>query len=304
MKRLFVAFSIAAFCSLTAGARQGPAAGAPPPPQAGPPPSAAAIEVETLKDNLYVLKGGGGNTTVFITANNGVVVIDTKLPGWGKPLLEKIRTLTDRPVTTIINTHVHGDHTSGNVDFPATVNIVVQANTRTDMEKMDLFKGENAKFLPRTTFQDKLSLFTGADRIDLYYFGPGGTDGDTWIVIPALATIVGGDAFANTAVTLIDKNNGGSATGYLQALTRVASEIRGVNTVVTGHGGVLTWNDLVEYVGFNRDFQAWVRAAKQAGKTVEQASNEYKHPDKYQAYAPPQPMFIRNYMQAIYDESR
>lgn len=99
MKRLLLALPIAAFCSLTAAALQGPPAGAPPPGAPGgrgqqPPPSAAAIEVEKVKDNLYVLKGGGGNSTVFVTANNGVVVIDTKLPGWGKPLLEKIQTLT------------------------------------------------------------------------------------------------------------------------------------------------------------------------------------------------------------------
>ena len=318
LKRVVLAVSLAAFCSLTALALQGPPAGAPPqgappagalpPPPGGRgpqvPPSAAAIEVQRLRDNLYVLTGGGGNTTVFVTANNGVVVIDTKLPGWGKPLLEKIRTLTDKPVTTIINTHTHGDHTSGNVDFSETVNIVVQANTKTDMGKMDLFKGDNAKFLPKTTFQDKLSLFSGPDRIDLYYFGPGGTDGDTWVVIPALGVVAAGDAFAGKAVTLIDRNNGGSASGYLQALTRVAAEIKGVNTVVTGHAGVFTWNDLVQYVDFNRDFQAWVRAAKAAGKTVEQASMEYKHPDKYQGYTPPNPMQIRNYMQAIYDEAR
>jgi glyoxylase-like metal-dependent hydrolase (beta-lactamase superfamily II) len=56
---------------------------------------------------------------VFVTAN-GVVVVDTKNPGWGQPLLEKIKTLTDKPVTMIINTHTHGDHVSGNVEFPAT----------------------------------------------------------------------------------------------------------------------------------------------------------------------------------------
>jgi len=67
-------------------------------------PSAGGIEVDKLKDNLYVLKaltnGGGGNTSVFITAT-GVVVVDTKNPGWGQPLLEKIKTLTPKPVTMI-----------------------------------------------------------------------------------------------------------------------------------------------------------------------------------------------------------
>ena len=71
-----------------------------------------------MKDNLYVLRGGGGNTAAFVTAN-GVVIVDTKNPGWGQPLLDKLKTLTDKPVTTIINTHTHYDHVSGNVDFPA-----------------------------------------------------------------------------------------------------------------------------------------------------------------------------------------
>jgi glyoxylase-like metal-dependent hydrolase (beta-lactamase superfamily II) len=93
------------------------------------------VEVEKLKDNLYMLKGGGGNTAVFIGAT-GVVVVDTKLPGWGQPIIDKIKELTPKPVTTIINTHTHGDHVSGNVEFPATVDIIVQENTKTNMDKM------------------------------------------------------------------------------------------------------------------------------------------------------------------------
>ena len=84
-----------------------------------PSPSAPkVIEVEKVKDNLWVLRGGGGNTAVFVTAS-GVVVVDAKNPGWGQPVLDKIKTLTDKPVTTLINTHTHGDHVSGNVAFPA-----------------------------------------------------------------------------------------------------------------------------------------------------------------------------------------
>src|SRR3954447_6156103 len=102
------------------------------PPAAGGAPQAAApkvVEVEKLKDNLYMLKGGGGNTAVLV-GSTGVVVVDTKNPGWGQPILEKIKEPTDKPVTTIVNTHTHGDHVSGNVEFPATVDIVVQENTK------------------------------------------------------------------------------------------------------------------------------------------------------------------------------
>ncbi len=99
------------------------------------PPQTPVVEVEKLKDNLYVLKGGGGNTAVFVTAA-GVVVVDAKNPGWGQPILDKIKTLTDKSVTTLTKTHTHGDHVSGNVEFPTTVDIIVQENTKTNMMKM------------------------------------------------------------------------------------------------------------------------------------------------------------------------
>src|SRR5262245_66537069 len=79
------------------------------------------LDVEKLADNLFVLKpsGGvnsGGNTAVFVTAT-GVVVVDTKIPGWGQPIIDKVKELTSKPITTIINTHTHYDHVSGNVEF-------------------------------------------------------------------------------------------------------------------------------------------------------------------------------------------
>src|SRR4029434_6095471 len=98
-------------------------------------PAARVVEVDKLKDNLYMMRGGGGNSAVFITTT-GVVVVDTKNPGWGQPLLEKIKSVTDKPITMIINTHTHGNHVSGNVEFPATVEVVTQENTAKNMEAM------------------------------------------------------------------------------------------------------------------------------------------------------------------------
>ena len=113
--------------TLSVSASQQPAAAAP-----------KTLEADKVKDNLFILRNlppSGGNTAVFITAS-GVTVVDTKNPGWGQPILDKIKTLTDKPVVRIINTHTHGDHVSGNVEFPATVDIVVQENTKANMEKM------------------------------------------------------------------------------------------------------------------------------------------------------------------------
>src|SRR6478752_2798273 len=149
------------------------------------------MRIEKVKDNLYVVTGGrglgtqsngvAGNSTVFV-ADSGVVLIDTKFPGLGKPILDQIKTVTSKPVTTIINTHTHGDHTGGNNEFPRTVEFVAQENTKDNMARMNEFKGENTAFLPKKTFKDRMSLLGGANRIDLYYFGPGHTNGDTVIV--------------------------------------------------------------------------------------------------------------------------
>src|SRR5262245_27485631 len=96
--------------------------------QQPPQPSVDNLTVEKAKDNLWVIRGGGGNTAVFATAN-GLTVVDTKNPGWGQPLIEKIKTFSDKPITRVINTHTHYDHVSGNIAMPAAVEIVAHENT-------------------------------------------------------------------------------------------------------------------------------------------------------------------------------
>jgi cyclase len=243
------------------------------------------VEVDKLKDNLYVLKGGGGNTAVFITAN-GVTVVDAKNPGWGQPILDKIKELTPKPVTTLINTHTHGDHVSGNVEFPASVEVIVQDNTKTNMEKMDIFKQHNGHGLPKRTFKDKMTIGRGADQIDLYYFGPGHTNGDAWVVFPALRTVHAGDLFASKGLPLVDSDNGGSVLHYPETLNKAFQGIKNVDTIINGHSNTTTpFADLKQFAEFNQDFLTWAQAAIKAGKTPEQAAGEWKVPDKYQGYS-------------------
>src|SRR5882762_5979425 len=94
------------------------------------------VRMQTLdvRDILYILKGGGGNTLALMR-DDGVVLIDTKLPGWGRSLLETIEAVTDKPVTMIINTHAHADHTGGNIDFPTVSRIIAHQNTLANMQK-------------------------------------------------------------------------------------------------------------------------------------------------------------------------
>ncbi len=281
-----------------------------PPAQQGP----KVVEVEKLKDNLFMLKGGGGNTAVFI-ASNGVIVVDTKNPGWGQPILDKIKELTNKPITTIINTHTHGDHVSGNVEFPATVDVIVQANTKANMEKMtpptglpqqgpptNIFKVNNGRGMAKRTFNDKMSLGKGPDEIDLFYFGRGHTNGDAWVVFPALRVMHAGDIFSGKNLPLLDAANGGSGVAIGDSLMKAFDTVKNVDTIITGHSTLMTTNDLKEYAEFNRDFLAAVRGAKKAGKSIDDVANSWKMPAKYTGYAAPQPARLKSNVQVIYDE--
>jgi len=242
------------------------------------------IEVEKLKDNLYVFRGqgGGGNVAVYIGAA-GVTVVDAKNPGWGQPILDKIKELTPKPVTLLINTHTHADHVSGNVEFPATVDIVVQENTKTNMEKMDIFKKNDGRGLPKRTFKDKMTVGSGKDRFDLYYFGRGHTNGDAWIVFPELRVVHAGDIFSGKNLPLLDYNNGGSGVDIGPTLDKAYAGIKNVDTIITGHSTQMTWPDLAEWSQFNRDFLNDVRAAKKAGKAADELASTWTIPEKYKA---------------------
>src|SRR5919201_1043435 len=284
--------------------------------QQAPQPSANALMVTKLKDNLYVLKGGGGNTSVFITGT-GVTVVDTKNPGWGSPVLEKIKGLTDKPITTIINTHTHGDHVSGNVEFPATVDIIVQENTKTNMQKMipnstaadqtvpkeTIFQQNGGKGLPKRTFKDKMTINKGADQVDLFYFGRGHTNGDAWVLFPALRVVHAGDIFSGKNVPLLDANNGGSAAVIADSLEKGYNALnKAADTIITGHSTQMTMADLKEYIAFNREFFNDARAAKKAGKSVDDAATAWKIPAKYTGYVPADANRLKNNMKLAYSE--
>jgi glyoxylase-like metal-dependent hydrolase (beta-lactamase superfamily II) len=278
-------------------------------------PAPMVVEADKLKDNLWVMKGGGGNSAVFLTAD-GVTVVDTKLPGWGKPLLDKIKTVTDKPITRIINTHTHFDHVSGNVEFPASIEIVTHENTKTFMDQMNpvyglqtgpqpnLFKQNGGKGMPTKTFKDKLTLGKGADQIDLYYFGPAHTGGDAYVVFPALHVMHVGDTMPTRDLAIMDKNNGGSAVKFSATVAK-AAQVKGVDTIINGHNPTTTTPaDLKLYSEFIADFVKFAQDAKKSGKTVDDVVSSWQTPAKYTGYAKPTPARVKADAQVVFDESK
>jgi cyclase len=241
--------------------------------------------IEKVAGNVYMVPGQGGNTGVLVAAN-GVVLVDTKLANNGQAILDQVKTVTDKPITHIINTHTHGDHTGSNQFFPASVEVVVQENTAANMQKMAVFQeAANKHGLADRTYKDKLTVLSGADAIDLYHFGAAHTNGDTFVVFRTARVIHTGDAFANKAQPFIDRDNGGSGLAYGETLGKAAKGIRNVTTVIPGHSAVTTWQDFVDFGEFNRLFAEHARASLKAGKTPDQAMMDFKLPEKFKGYS-------------------
>jgi len=264
------------------------------------PESDKAIRIQTLnvRDILYVLSGGGSNSLALMR-DDGVVLIDSKAPGWGQSVLRAIGSVTDQPVRLIVNTTADLDHTGGNADIATAADIVAHENTKANMSHMDAFQGSRAKFLPNKTVATKMSLLDGQDRIDLYYFGAAHTNGDLVVVFPEKHLAYMGDLFPAKAAPVIDTAHGGSAVEFPTTLARAVAEITGVTRVVAGRyaapvdptdvkysdtAQTMRWSDLVEYAGFNRDFLEAVETAMRDGKNADQAAADLQLPEKYQNY--------------------
>ncbi len=222
-------------------------------------------KIQLVKGNLYKIFGAGGNTTVFV-GSQGVVLVDTKLANNGQQILDQVRQVTDKPVTMIINTHVHPDHNGSNQFFKdqrPNIDVVLQENSAALVEKN---KQSTSGQQPTKVFKDKMSVLSGKDRIDLYYFGAGHTNGDAFVVFPALRAMCIGDLMAWNMAPLIDPGSGGSVVALPDTLEKAVKTIKGVDLVIEGHGFVNSWANTVLYARFNRDLLEESKKAMAAGQ--------------------------------------
>jgi glyoxylase-like metal-dependent hydrolase (beta-lactamase superfamily II) len=248
--------------------------------------------IEKIKDNLYKIPGAGSNTTVFLT-DAGVVLVDTKLAtslvdgktqNNGEAIMNQVKTVTDKPVTMIINTHVHPDHNGTNDYFKAarpTVEVVTHENTK---KWVAANPKANPAWMPNRTFTDKMTIGKGKDQIDLYYFGAGHTDGDAFVVFRNARAMCIGDLMAWNMAPLIDPATKGSVIALPDTLEKAVKGIKNFDLVIEGHGNVNTWAGLRAYTEFNRALLNAAKAALARKETPEQALAELEKNPKFAVF--------------------
>ena len=160
-------------------------------------------KVEKVSGSVYMLTGAGGNIALSV-GEDGVVMIDDQFAPLAPKIRDAIKSVTDKPLRFVINTHWHGDHTGGNPEFSSQAPIIAQSNVRKRlMEGLDRGPGSNIPptppaskgALPIITFDQDLALHLNGEDIKAIHFPHGHTDGDSVIFFPQSNVVHMGDDF-------------------------------------------------------------------------------------------------------------
>lgn len=263
------------------------------------PTTPATGKIEHIKGNLYKIFDGCscGNTTVYV-ADKGVVLVDTKVANNGQFILDQVKSVTDKPVIMVINTHSHPDHNGSNDQIKAaypTIDVVAQENLKTRVQAaLDapppapgaraFGPRANAAQLPNITFGETGHVLSGKDQIDLYYFGRGHTDNDAFVVFPSVRAMAIGDLMAWNMAPLIDPGTNGSAIALADTLEKAAKGIKNVDLVIEGHGNVNTWQGMVNMTAFDRAIVTEAKKAYDAKESPDDALAELQKNPKFAVY--------------------
>lgn len=232
--------------------------------------------VEKVAENVYCIFGQGGNIGLVVTAQHAVLIDDQferLVPG----LLEAVRSVTDKPIKYLINTHGHGDHVGGNVVLEKQVMaIIAHTNVRTRMVT-EQAKLEPAKRggLPELALgsedakeKARLDIHLDGTDIHLLHLGPGHTDGDVLVGIPSVLVMHMGDLFFLGMLPYVDVAGGGSFDGLVAQIALVASWLPEGVRIIPGHGSVCGKKELLRY----RDLLLAVQAHVKANATKDPAA--------------------------------
>lgn len=238
------------------------------------------IRVEKLAPGVAVLFGEGGNIGLSYGEDGNGLIDDQFAPLTAK-IKAAVATVDPDPVTFVINTHFHGDHTGGNENFGKGGSVIVaHDNVRARMAVEQIRNGNRRPpspkaALPVITFGSGLSLHLNGDDLDVIHVANAHTDGDAIIYFRKANVLHMGDTFFNKiSLPFIDLASGGSIDGAIAAVDTGLKLANDQTRIIPGHGPVATKAELAAYGAMLKDIRGKVAAAKAAGKTVDQVKAE------------------------------
>lgn len=226
------------------------------------------IKATQLSERVYMLTGMGGNIGVYV-GDDGVIMIDAQYQGLGDKITAAIAAITEQPITLLVNTHFHQDHTGGNADFAKRgVKVVAHENVKTRLAANAEF---DAAGLPQITFEQSLELDAGQHNLKLMHLPKGHTDGDLVVWFPNSNVIHAGDLFFVDRFPFVDLNAGGNVQGYIDNVRSVIAQIDGDTQIIAGHGELSKRADWLRLVHMMEATREEVLTMKERGLSEDEA---------------------------------
>ena len=242
--------------------------------------SQVQMKATKVSGNIYMLEGSGGNIGVSV-GDDGILIVDDQYAPLANKIRAALKGIADKKLRFILNTHWHGDHTGGNVEFGPEAPIIAHDNVRKRMateQKSEVFKSTTPaspkEALPVITFGHSLTVHFNGEEIRAVHFPKGHTDGDTVVFFTASNVVHLGDDFFAGRFPFVDLESGGSVDGLTKNIGEIIGKIPAGAKLIPGHGPISTIDDLKSYHRMLQETSNIVKQKIAAGKTLEQIKSE------------------------------
>lgn len=241
------------------------------------------VELKQISDRLYEILGGRGAQGGMYIGDNEVLVIDAKMDENSvDAVIAEIAKITDKPIKYLVNTHSDGDHVWGNQYFPQTITFVAHENCRKEFfhkqrngNESNWNKPELAPFVPSLTFRERMNIYPGTKKVELWYFGVGHTTGDIVIYFPEEKTAFIGDQIFLTRPQLIHSYKGGNSFGHVKALTKML-ETLDAEKFYSGHSEIADRETIKKQIDQMKKRQEKIKSLIEKDKTLEEVKKEFE----------------------------
>jgi len=241
------------------------------------------VELRLISENLYEILGGTGAQGGAYIGDDGVLLVDAKMDKASvDQTIKQLKEITDKPIKYLINTHSDGDHIWGNQFFPESVTFVAHENCRKDLflpknnnEPSDWYDPELAPYIPSVTFREKMDIFLGSKKVELWYFGVGHTTGDIVVYFPEGKAAFIGDQIFLTRPQLIHSYKGGNSFEHVKTLSKML-ETLDAGKFCSGHSQMIGREEIVAHIEQMKERQKKVQSLVDNGKTLEEIKGAFE----------------------------
>lgn len=235
-----------------------------------------AWKINMLTDNIGIFSERGG-TIAFLLAKKDIVVVDSQFPDQSKHLIDELKKRSENPFSLLINTHHHGDHTSGNISFKGlATHVLAHENSRINQENAaKQAKKEDQQLYPDQTYKETWCEKFGKEKICLYYYGAGHTNGDSLVHFEHSNIVHMGDLVFNRRHPFVDRTAGASMKNWQTVLDTAVKKFDSKTKYIFGHAAegkevTGTADDLKMFNDYLGNVLKFVEGEIKAGKTKEE----------------------------------